>query len=164
MYSLADEEVTKMAEGLIEKWHRHLNGANITYLFRDRPWKTSESRIVLGRASKRNEIDKLLSPKREDFIIIISKPSWDTMTLDHKQQLLDHELCHAGVQVTNSGDRKWILRQHPIEDFPENLARFEFRRQELGTLIENPPSAIVTKTTSVTRRLRIQTNRTGGNE
>jgi len=145
MYELAEKEVEDLANEIIDKDHRHLLKAHITFLFRDRPWKTSESRTILGRASKRNEIDRLLSPKKEDFIIIVTKPSWDKMDLEKKKFLLDHELCHCGIMVTNSGDSKWILRRHVIEEFPENLARFEFRRKELGDLIEKPPSAICSK-------------------
>jgi len=145
MYELADGEVESLANEIIDKHHRHLLKAHITYLFRDRPWKTSESRTILGRASKRNEIDKLLSPKKEDFIILLARPTWDKADLEHKKFLLDHELSHCGVMVSTDGDSKWILRRHVIEEFPENLARFEFRRKELGDLIEKPPSAIVSK-------------------
>jgi len=153
MYELANEEVVTMAGSIIEEDHQHLSEATITYLFRERSWKRGDGRTILGRASKRNEIDKILSNRREDFIIILVKPRWDGMSDEERRCLLDHELCHAGVQVTNSGQRKWILRSHPIEEFPENLARFAFRREQMGSLIQNPPSPIVSRPTG-TRRLR----------
>lgn len=136
-------EVEAVARPLIEANHRHLLTARITFLFRDREWKTPEHRTILGRAAKRNELDKVLSEREEDFIVIIAKPTWDGMNDEEKRQVVDHELCHCGVFLSNSGARKWILRKHPIEDFPENLARFEFRRRQLGELIENPPPPIV---------------------
>jgi len=321
MYQMADQEVVEMAGQILEKDHSHLLDANISYLFRDRPWKKGDGRTVLGRASKRNEIDRVLSQKREDFIVIIAKPRWDSMTEEERRCLLDHELCHCfadnrakvytvsgwkrirdvkvgelvlthrgrfrkvtslftrvgvepemvtitsgreflsvtsehpiftngickvvkdikkgeeisflasrcercgnlttfgkrfcsdsdvrdeldkcvgsvkqlvlnhqgkfeftkikvkevrhwryttkrllynlgveedesyvvkggfvvhncGVRISNSGDRQWILRSHAIEEFPENLARFGFRREQMGLLIEHPPSAIVTR-------------------
>lgn len=154
MYEMADQEVMNIASQLIEQHHRHLLNANLSYLFRDRPWKTAgDGRTVLGKAARRNEIDKLLSQRREDFVIIIAKPRWDIMPIEERRCLIDHELCHCGAQVDTSGNRKWILRRHAIEEFPENLARFEPRRQLLGNLIAQPPSAVITKPSSL-RRIR----------
>jgi hypothetical protein len=152
MYQMADKEVVDLAQEVLEKDHRHLLEANISYLFRDRAWKKGDGRTVLGKASKRNEIDRILSQRREDFIVIIAKPRWDVMSVEERRCLLDHELCHAGVRISSSGEKQWILRSHTIEEFPENLARFSFRRDQMGVLIEHPPSAIVTRST--TRRIR----------
>jgi len=149
-------EVEAVARPLIEANHRHLLTARITFLFRDRAWKTPENRTILGRAAKRNELDKVLSEREEDFIIIIAKPTWERMTDEEKSQVVDHELCHCSVLISNSGVRKWMLRKHPIEDFPENLARYEFRRRQLGDLIANPPSPIVSP--APRRRITVQEN------
>jgi predicted TIM-barrel fold metal-dependent hydrolase len=145
MYELAPKEVVDLAHAMIEKDHPHLLDANITYLFREEAWKSGDGRTILGKAAKRNEIDRVLSQRQEDFIIILVKPRWDKMNEEERRCLVDHELCHCGVMVTNSGEKKWKLRKHPIEEFPENLARFAFRRDQMGVLIENPPSAVVTK-------------------
>lgn len=96
MYELASAEVGELGQKLIEKDHRHLMEANISYLFRDSPWKTGgDGRTILGKAAKRNEIDKLLSQRKEDFIIIIPKPTWDKMSEDERRCVIDHELCHC---------------------------------------------------------------------
>ena len=154
MYELAEAEVVEMGQKLIEKDHRHLMEAHVTYLFRDRPWTTGgDGRTILGKASKRNEIDMVLSQRKEDFIVIIPKPTWEKMTADERQCVIDHELCHCGVRLDTGGNRKWILRKHTIEEFPENLARFSARRDQLGLLIQNPPSPIVSKPPSL-RRIR----------
>lgn len=145
MYELATSEVEEMAKEIIEKDHRHLLKANITYLFRDRPWNTGDGRTILGKAAKRNEIDKLLSHRSEDFIVILAKPRWEKMTEEERRCLLDHELCHAGILLDNGGNSKWKLRRHTIEEFPENLARFPAKRQLMGLLIEKPPSAIMSR-------------------
>jgi hypothetical protein len=154
MYELASAEVVEMGQKIIEKDHRHLLEANITYLFRDSAWKTGgDGRTILGKASKRNEIDKVLSQRKEDFIIIIPKPTWDKMSEDERKCVIDHECCHCGIKLSSGGDKKWFLRKHPIEEFPENLARFSARRDQLGALIAEPPSAIVSKPSSL-RRIR----------
>lgn len=149
-YTIADE-VKIVAESLIRQYHQHLSRAKITYLFRDQAWKTRDGMVILGRASKRSKIDKLLSREQEDFIVIIGRDKWDKLNDEEKRALVDHELCHCGVIVSSSGEMKWILRSHPIEEFPEILARYEFKRQELGNLIQNPPSPIID---SEKRRIR----------
>ena len=98
MYTMAGTEVTEMARQILEKDHNHLLNANISYLFRDTPWKRGDGRTILGRAARRNEIDKLLSQKREDFIIIVVKPRWDAMSEEERRCLLDHELCHCFIR------------------------------------------------------------------
>lgn len=140
-YEMAPE-VEKVAQPLIEGNHQHLLKAKISYVFKDKAWKTGSSRVVLGRATKRNDLDRLLSPKAEDFVMIIGKDKWVKMDEIDQRCLVDHELCHMGVTVDSEGKSKFCMRKHVIEEFPENLARFERRREALGELIQNPPSPI----------------------
>jgi hypothetical protein len=143
-YELA-AEVLEVSKPLIEAYHRHLLKAKVGYVFRDKAWKTFDSKTVLGRAAKRNELDQLLSKEGEDFVVVVGKDKWDKMTEIEKRCLLDHELCHCGVRVEADGSKVFILRSHGIEEFPENLARFEHRRKLLGDLIQSPPSPITTR-------------------
>lgn len=152
-YELASSDVVEIAQRLIEKDHRHLVEANISILFRDRPYASSGGRTILGKAAKRDEVDKLLSQRKEDFIIILPKPTWDKMSEEERRCVLDHELCHCGIRLTTGGEKKWVLRKHVIEEFPENLARYAIRRDQYGDLISNPPSAIMVKQSSL-RRIR----------
>jgi hypothetical protein len=150
-------EVEEIARGLLPRFYQHLiNGnARIAYLFREKAWKTTSS-VILGKAAKRSEIDKFLSANREDFIIIIAKPEWDRLTYSQKEILVDHELAHCGIIVSSSGVSKWIILDHPIEEFPEILARHESKRLELGALIESPPPKVLASTEPVRRRRRIR--------
>ena len=141
-------EVETAAKPLIEAYHGHLKEAHISYVFRDKAWRKACSRVVLGKAARRNELDQLLSPKTEDFVMIIAKDKWETMSDVEKRALIDHELCHMGVSISADATTKFILRPHLIEEFPENLARFEHRRLALGNLIQNPPSPITDKNPS----------------
>lgn len=149
------DEVEAIARNLIPRFHRHLidGNARIAYLFRDKAWKTTSS-VILGRASKRSEIDKFLSANREDFIIIMAKPEWDKLDSSKKEILVDHELSHMGIIVSSTGVSKWIILDHPIEEFPEILARHESKRQELGALIESPPPKILVSPEPTARRRR----------
>jgi hypothetical protein len=135
-------EVEKIAQPLIEGHHSHLLKAKISYVFKDKAWKTGDSQVVLGKAAKRNDLDRLLSHNAEDFVMLIGKDKWAKMDEIDQRCLVDHELCHMGVTVDTEGKAKFCLRKHVIEEFPENLARFERRREALVGLIEKPPSAI----------------------
>ena len=135
-------EVEVLANAMIESFHEHLKKANISYVYVDQARHMSDGRTILGQAAKRNKLDKLLSERKEDFVVIISKDRWEKMTEEERRALVDHELCHCGIMVDANGKEKFVLRGHPIEEFPENLKRFEFRRLRLGDLIEHPPSPI----------------------
>jgi hypothetical protein len=154
MYELASEEVRTTAENIIMRHHRHLTDAHISYLFREKGWKTACGKTVLGKAAKRSEIDKLLSNREEDFIIMISRPDWERMNSRERESLLDHELCHCGAVVSNDGRIKWIVRQHDIGQFASILARYDFERQKLGNLIENPPDDELIYGQPTTRMIR----------
>lgn len=156
-------EVEDIARNLLPRFYQHLvNGnARIAYLFREKAWKTTSQRVILGKAAKRSEIDKFLSANREDFIIIIAKPEWDRLSSPQKEILVDHELAHCGIIVSSSGVSKWIILDHPIEEFPEILARHESRRLELGALIESPPPKVLASQEPTRRRRRIRPSFSG---
>jgi hypothetical protein len=134
-YELAPE-VEAIAKPLIDLSHGHLKKAKISYVFRDKAWRRGAGMVVLGKANKRNELDQLLSPKREDFVVIISKDKWIVMAEVEREQLVDHELCHCGIALKKDGTTKFVLMPHTIEEFPENLFRFEHRQKYLSKLIE----------------------------
>jgi hypothetical protein len=157
MYTMADEEVTTIAQDLIGRHHSHLREAHITYLFREKGWTTTCGKTVLGKAAKRTEIDKILSPREEDFIVIVSKPDWEEMDEINRKHLIDHELSHMGVIVSEDGQTlKWIIRKHDIEEFASILARYSHKQQELGELIAHPPeNEIITQQPKTIRRFRM---------
>lgn len=154
MYELADEEVRNLAENLINSHYRYLSDAHISFLFREKGWKTACGKTFIGRAQKRSEIDKLLSTREDDFVIILSKPDWEIMDSRHKEAVLDHELAHCGAIVTPDGRLKWIIRKHDIEQFASILKRYDFERQRLGGLIENPPADEIIYGQPTTRMIR----------
>jgi hypothetical protein len=157
MYTLANEEVITMANDLIGMHHAFLREAHITYLFREKGWTTTCGKTILGKAAKRTEIDKILSPREEDFILIISKPNWDEMDGDARRHLIDHELSHMGLVISDDGNtQKWIIRKHDIEEFASILSRYPARQQALGELIAHPPqNEIITQQPRTIRRFRM---------
>ena len=93
-YELA-KEVETIAQGLVGSFHSHLKEAKISYVFQDKAWTQSDGRTILGKAAGRNKLDKLLSERKEDFVIIIGKDRWEKMSDVEKRALVDHELCHC---------------------------------------------------------------------
>lgn len=124
-------EVQKVAEGLIKNFHPHLNGATIVYLFqnkRDRATGAavipiSKGKPVLGQAKLVTGLNAFLvsGATRTDgdeidpfFVLLITKPAWDRMKAAQRQALVDHELCHFGID-DESG--KPTLIPHDLEEF-----------------------------------------------
>ncbi len=138
-------EVEEIAKSMVEMFHEHLKKANISYVFADKARVLVDGRTILGRAAGRNKLDKLLSERKEDFVIIISKDRWGEQSEEERRALVDHELCHCGIAINSKGESRFVLRGHPIEEFPENLQRFPKRKALIGDLIEHPPSAIAIK-------------------
>lgn len=129
-YQVADE-VKKVAEPLIKNYHSHLNGAEIVYLFqnkRDRATGAavipkSKGRPVLGMAKLVTGLNAFLvsGATRTDgdeidpfFVLLITKPAWDRMKAKQREALVDHELCHMGVDDETG---KPTLLPHDLEEF-----------------------------------------------
>jgi hypothetical protein len=148
------QELKERATVLINKYHQHLLQATITYLFTDRATKTTCGKTILGKARKRAEIDKLLGREHEDFLVIVAKDKWDQMDIEHQDHVIDHELSHCGVVVSNDGRLRWIIRQHDVAEFYSIFHRYSFRRQEFSDLIANPPkSDIIVQEAPIRRRI-----------
>lgn len=145
-------ELKERAIDLISRYHQHLLQATITYLFTDRATKTTCGKTILGKARKRAEIDKLLGREHEDFLIIVARDKWEKMDAEHQAHVLDHELSHCGVVVSNDGRLRWIIRQHDVAEFYSVFHRYAFRREELGNLIANPPKSDVIVSEAPVRR------------
>jgi hypothetical protein len=161
-FKLADDELLQIAKSLIEANHTHLLKAKITFVYQDKAPKTGDGKVILGKARKRTEIDKLLGREHEDFIIIIGKDKWDEANEEERRCLLDHELSHCGVVVSNKGNLKWIMLRHDLEEFVPILSRYAYLRDQLGDIVSNPPKDPTQKTVWL-RRIRPKQQETIGN-
>ena len=138
-FEFVTEDVSRMTQELIDRYHQHLKPAKIVYLFRDKAWATQDGKVILGRARKRSEVDKLLGREHEDFLIIIGKDKWTTADENKKMWLVDHELSHCGCLVSNKGVVKWIIKKHDVEEFYSMWQRHEFKREEVKNMVLSPP-------------------------
>ncbi len=120
----ADQEIKPVLKKLLEllEFH-HLNSFRIKFLFAKKEMKKA-GKIVLGKASKFAEKDKLIHPYH--FLIILSLDFWDESP-ESREALLYHELCHCGV--TDEFEPKMI--PHDLEEFEAVVRRYGFWREDI---------------------------------
>ena len=131
-----------VAEGLIPKYHEHLEQAKILYLFTNQERKKCD-RVRLASAAKVSGLQKYLSslhlsgdldaPAVEhgaDFVMLFDGNRWENLTPAQRLALVDHELCHAGWVADDDGGR-FILRGHTVEEFTEVIERHGLWRQDV---------------------------------
>jgi hypothetical protein len=119
-------EVKEIAESLIAKYHEMLgnSGVRIEYLFRSNVPK-SKGKLIFGITKKISGEHATLAGSEEPFFcIIIAHPAWEVLPQKHREALVDHELCHCGIEVNEKGDTKLVLRHHDIEEFGEIVHRW----------------------------------------
>jgi len=135
--------VERIAEKLIAQHHRHLADVPIRYLWRDKA-ATSKGRTVLGKARKVGGLNAhLVHLVRKDeppdevefFVVEIAADAWQTLTEPQRIALVDHELCHLGVDIPERADkdRTLVLRGHDLEEFTGVVERHGLWRPEIET-------------------------------
>lgn len=114
------QEVKAIAEELILNHHEHLSAARIAYLFADRGSKKL-GKVLVGKAAKASDL--IAHFGQVDFVIIINRETWDALTLRQRDALVDHELCHCRMTKTKTGETRWWIRSHDVEEFAEIIER-----------------------------------------
>ena len=116
-------EPYRVMEGLLGTEHGHLDGAKIGIAWRI-GWRTdTDGHLKLGQCRKRGDLDRELD--QFDFILLLNKEAWPTLSADQKAALIDHELCHAAIVMDADGepkrnDRNQLvtrIRKHDTEEF-----------------------------------------------
>jgi len=114
------EAPRKLAKAeVIPKWHPHLADANIGYVFRDQ--MKSRGREIWAKIRKASPIEKML--KGWHLVMIISEPVWEAKDKSMRKYILDHELCHVGVEWNTKGERVFRMKPHDIEEFVKVVER-----------------------------------------
>jgi hypothetical protein len=129
-YSAADEP-KKIAAELIPKYHDHLSGVRIEFVFMSETPKHRD-KIDLARIKKKSGLDAFLcAPLDKDpepfFVMEIAKPGWDELSKAQKRALIDHELCHCFWDV----DHGIALLDHDVEEFAAVIERHGLWREDV---------------------------------
>lgn len=113
-------QAKEIARVLIDKVHKHLEKAEIGYVFQQS--MGSEDHVVLAKASKVG--GKLHFYSALDLVIEFSWTAWQKLKLRQRVALVDHELCHFGVEETESGDTRYVMLHHDVEEFGAIVMRW----------------------------------------
>lgn len=120
------QSVLDMASGIIEAHHPHLLDARVGFIFRSEA-ESSAGKEVWGKAQKVS--DKLKVYLDFDFLIWIARDAWASLSINQKQALLDHELCHCLYKEGAAS-----MRPHDIEEFTQIVDRYGLWRLELAQM------------------------------
>jgi hypothetical protein len=123
-YSEASE-VKTIAEQLVPKYHQHIldYSLRIDYVFTDKVPKKG-GKEVWGYVQKITNLNAYIAKDNKEgdpfFVMVIAEAIWDRLSPKGKEALIDHELYHIGVKVTEKDDEevvKLILLPHDMEEF-----------------------------------------------
>jgi hypothetical protein len=147
-------EVEKIAGKLIHNFHGHLSSVRIEYVFIDKTPK-SQGKAVWGSARLIGGLNSFLAgnvdteaadtdeaPVDEGFfVIVIAKPIFDSLPDQHREALIDHQLCHcrAGLKKGKgeSEAKTYLsLAGHDIEEHSEVIQRHGLWTEEAKKFAE----------------------------
>lgn len=146
-------DVKKIAEELIPKYHHHLENIRIEYVMADKAPKHG-GKEVWGYVRKISSLPAYLAAEPSDqkdgqtesfFVMVISEPVWVNLMPDKRIALVDHELCHCGVEVDDEGNSKLILIPHDLEDFTSIVRRYGLWREDVRDFVNTVKSRVQKK-------------------
>lgn len=115
-------DAAEIGNKLIEDHHRHLLDEKIAYVFKNADMK-SRGQIIATAEEVVSAKNKFLT--EQDFLIIISKPVWDTAKdAKTKQAIIDHALTHCQVETLESGDKRRRIVPHDVQEFASIITRW----------------------------------------
>lgn len=129
-YELAEnEEVAKIIGALIREHHDHLREVSIAVLWVNDVRPDADGIVWLGKMGSLTEKYQLLTGF--DALLELNRVQWVFLEPAQKLAVIDHELAHLDFQrdengfpkVDGHGNFKMRTRKHPVEEFPEIVAR-----------------------------------------
>lgn len=134
-----------MLDDLVAQHHDVLTDARIALA-----WCTSwrpdvDGRVILGKCKKASDLDRELVAF--DFIILLSQSFWQSLSVTYEQRraLLDHELSHASVKLSQEtgeperderGRVVYRIRKHDLEEFAAVVERNGLYKKDLETFAQ----------------------------
>lgn len=126
-------DAAKIAKDIIPKWHDHLKAAEIDFLFTPKEIR-SKGRIVMAKTQKCSGLLEHYS--KANFVITISFMQWIDLSEKQKIALIDHELCHCGLDVKENGEASWVIIGHDVEEFNVVIERHGLWSKDVGEMAE----------------------------
>lgn len=113
------EQPAAIGRVLVCSIHRHLRSREIGYVYRQKMERNGKT--TLGKASKVGS--KLAYFSNLEFLIEINWQAWAVLTARQRIALVDHELCHLGIEDTDEGE-KLLMIPHDLEEFGSIVQRW----------------------------------------
>lgn len=135
-------EPFRILDDLLPKFHFHLVEARIALAWR-LAWKPDrDGRLTLGQCRKASDLDREL--RDYDFVILLNKEAWQRLKTEQRRALVDHELCHAQVQLGDDGEPKkdergrivYRVRGHDLEEFRDIVGRHGCYKDDIRAFVE----------------------------
>ncbi len=130
-YAWHDPAAT-LAQPIIIAHHPHLERVKIAYVAKVQPKppkapKRDGRKLVLAKTAKVSPKMQVLMDEGYVFVITFDDWLWQDLNPAQQRALIDHELCHCGVD----GDG-YYLRQHDVEEFREIIGRHGFWKDDVA--------------------------------
>jgi hypothetical protein len=137
-------EVEAIAKNLIPKYHPHLADSRIEYVFINNVpkkggkevWGTMRKITSLAAYLGADQHSKEQGVNDPFFVLSISRPVWDELGTKERTALVDHELCHGGVEVDEEGDYKLGIIPHDLEEFSCIVERYGMWRKDVERFLK----------------------------
>lgn len=130
-----NEQAEAVAEKVIAAHHPRLERVRIAYLFARRPPRKKAlrpgKRAAMAKTSTVGQKHRVLMERGFVFLIEFDQAVWDGLTLEQQEALVDHELCHCGVDADG-----YYLKQHDLEEFREIVRRHGFWKDDVKQFAE----------------------------
>lgn len=118
------DQAAALGRILVRELHPELHRARIRYLFRET--MSRGEWIRLGKAARAQPIVSYLADL--DFILTFNWTAWKGMTREQRCALVDHELCHCGVDLEHD---RFVIVHHDVEEFGAIVRRWGLWKQDL---------------------------------
>lgn len=140
-------EVEDVASELIDKYHTHLAGETIRYVWRDKH-TMSKGKPQLVAARKISGLAGWLhlgyyadhDPDRftDFFVVEVARDIWDRLDEDQRIALVDHALCQLDVEIPDQGDkdRRLLVRAPDVAEFTAVVQRHGMWRPSIEEFLK----------------------------
>jgi len=124
----APEQVSDFVESVMLEHFPHVQGALIKVMF-DLKKRKSGGKYVLARIKKTNDELKAFAMTEEgvpyDYVMFLDKLTWENISVEDREKLTFHELCHCLIDLEGSDQFK--IQDHEIQTF---YAEIEFTKDD----------------------------------
>lgn len=136
------QEIHKLVTELVREHHDHLRNASIAYCWMIGNKGDKDGRLILGKMKKASELDRELHAW--DLCLLLNRETWRVFSIEQKRALVDHELCHADLNLGKDGEpvedphgkKTYRIRKHDIEEFAAVVRRHGIYKADLERFAE----------------------------